>query len=157
MIIQANAFGQYIITTVFCFLIFSFNLFIIALLYRFSVWIIISWIFTYINSLLGHRLDLRLHYAAIENIKDFITHNATLMRLRWSPASRLVQIKADVMTQRGHWGHSLVLTLILLTNQSPVMKRDVKAAMFVHYVLLWYERLPALFSFKQHFILNSWV
>ncbi len=159
MNIQANAFGQYIITTVFCFLIFSFNLFIISFVQIVSVdhCLIISWIFTYINSLLGHRLDFRLHNAAIENIKDFITHNATLMRLRWSPASRLVQIKADVMTQRGHWGHSLVLTLILLTNQSPVMKRDVKAAMFVRYVLLWYERLPALFSFKQHFILNSWV
>lgn len=36
----------------------------------------------YINSLLARRLDLRLHYAVIENIKDLITHNATLTRLR---------------------------------------------------------------------------
>lgn len=100
-------------------------------------YLIISWIFTYINSLLARRLNLRLYYAVIENIKDFIIHNATLTRLRWSPASRLVQIKADVMAQRGHWGHSLALTLILLTNQSPVVKRDVKAAMFVHYVLCY--------------------
>lgn len=38
------------------------------------------------------------------------------------------------MTQRGQLGHLLALTLILLANQGPVLKRDVKAAMFVHYV-----------------------
>lgn len=93
-----------------------------------------------------------LNFAAIENINDFITHNATLStqtRRRWSPALRLVQIKVDVMTQRGQLGHLLASTLILLANQVPVLKRDVKAAMFVHYVPRYdTSGFAALFSFK---------
>jgi len=44
------------------------------------------------------------------------------------------------MTQRGHLGNLLALTLILSANQGPVLKRDVKAAMFVHYVLCYDNR-----------------
>lgn len=98
-------------------------------------------------------MAFRLHYAAIENIKDFITHNATLStqtRRRWSPVSRLVQIKVDVMTQRGQLGHLLALTLILLANQDPVLKRDVKAAMFVHYVPRYDTSGVVLFQIVFH-------
>lgn len=65
--------------------------------------------------------------------------------MRHFSALLLVHINIYVMTKRGHPGISLALAVLLKANTgeagSPVVERDVKAAMFVHYVLCYDKRI----------------